>query len=595
MTGIPSIVVKLDDGTGTYPYTITQYVRLVEGITWSRGRPDEQQSVSPGQLSMTLENTDGRFSQGTGTYNPQPDRLIQLTVSSQVRWTGRVQSWPVAWPTGGDEYATVQITAVDDLARAARRTLSSSLVEEITLDSPGAYWPLSEATGATMGSDISGNNITPMQVVGSAPNLTFGTGTGPAGDGSAAVQMFAGQYLSSGNYTTILPATGWSLEFWVLVPSAPASSTTLAHMSSSLTGALGTFVTVTTSGFVSCIAAGTINIADNHTHHVAITYDGTTVRRYVDGVADGTSASALTDYNVLDIGGPASSALSLLALTGTVAQVATYTSVLSAGRIASHYQAGSSDFSGETPTARITRMGSYANIPVGTLDTASTALMGPTQQSGRSALDVLNDISDATQGIVFVGANGSLTNVTGRTIQLIGFATKTHDANWVTPDTAVMVDMAQVINLATGLATGSENVTTAKNAASITAHGVYPKDFTWNVSTDAQATDLTNWQVANNATPTARVPSLTYDVLTMGATPLSNALGLELGIFASVTSMPSQSPAGDLYVIVQGIAETLSTDTWQITTNCSRYVLVAAWILGDGFYGILGASTQLSY
>ena len=76
----------------------------------------------------TLENTDGRFTQGSVAYNTQPDQKIQLTVAGTVHWTGRVQSWPVAWPTGGDEFSTVTITAIDDLARAARRILRSSSV-----------------------------------------------------------------------------------------------------------------------------------------------------------------------------------------------------------------------------------------------------------------------------------------------------------------------------------------------------------------------------------------------------------------------------------------------------------------------------------
>ena len=61
MAGLPTMLVLLDDGSATYPYDITAYVRLVDGFSWSRGRPDEQSSVSPGTLSITLDNTDSRF------------------------------------------------------------------------------------------------------------------------------------------------------------------------------------------------------------------------------------------------------------------------------------------------------------------------------------------------------------------------------------------------------------------------------------------------------------------------------------------------------------------------------------------------------
>ncbi|MCC7268780.1 MAG: hypothetical protein IT546_15780, partial [Caulobacteraceae bacterium] len=70
MTGLPTLLVELDDGSGTFPYDITEYVSLSSG--WSigpHGRPDELQEVQATSLNLTLDNTDGRFTLGAALYN----------------------------------------------------------------------------------------------------------------------------------------------------------------------------------------------------------------------------------------------------------------------------------------------------------------------------------------------------------------------------------------------------------------------------------------------------------------------------------------------------------------------------------------------
>ena len=74
--GLPSYQVLLDDGTGTFPYDITAYVRLVQGWSIQRGRQDELAAVTPGSLSLTLDNADGRFTIGsTLIASPSPIKV----------------------------------------------------------------------------------------------------------------------------------------------------------------------------------------------------------------------------------------------------------------------------------------------------------------------------------------------------------------------------------------------------------------------------------------------------------------------------------------------------------------------------------------
>ena len=84
MAALPALTVLLDDGTGAFPYDITSYARLTEGYTFKRGRQDELSQVTPGDFTLVLDNTDGRFTVGsTVIASPSPikaDQQIRLKV-----------------------------------------------------------------------------------------------------------------------------------------------------------------------------------------------------------------------------------------------------------------------------------------------------------------------------------------------------------------------------------------------------------------------------------------------------------------------------------------------------------------------------------
>ncbi|WP_028645241.1 LamG-like jellyroll fold domain-containing protein [Nocardioides sp. URHA0020] len=75
MTGLPTVQVLLDDGTGTFPYDVTAYARNYE-VT--RGRPNEFDGIQPSQLRLLLENKDGRFTLGDPTYGCRTDQAIRV-------------------------------------------------------------------------------------------------------------------------------------------------------------------------------------------------------------------------------------------------------------------------------------------------------------------------------------------------------------------------------------------------------------------------------------------------------------------------------------------------------------------------------------
>jgi hypothetical protein len=590
VTGLPTILVKLDDFTGAFPYDITQYVRLTEGFTWTRGRSDELSEIQAGSLSLTLDNSDGRFTLGSVTYGIQPDQQIRVTVAGTVRWTGRVQSWPVAWPNGDDQFSVVTATATDTLATAARRTLLSALQEEILARSPSFYYTLAEASGATQAGDSSSNSAPPLTTAGTGAPVAFGTGTGPGADGLTATVFAGGKYLGQGTGlfgTAGTAPTTYSLGCWVST-SASGTFMTVAYSA-------GWTIQIETTGKVQLnvpgnMVTGTVTVNDGLTHFVMATGNGVTATLYVDGVSDATVAiGSGTPQDGTFVGNAPSGSLPF---TGTISHVAAWATALSAGTALTIYNAGANGLNGELPAARVTRVAGYAGIAVGSLDSAGGTICGPAAQLGKSALDVFNEVAAATQGVVYADKNGAISSRNGYTVTGAVTPDATLDANWFDPGTQVEADMFGTVNSATGQATSSENQHTYLSAASITSHGTYPASYTWNVSTDLQALDRTTWKVNTYAVPASRIPSLTLDMLTLTST--AAALTLDLGRFLRVTGLPSQTPTGTTAdLIVQGITETVSSTGWALTLTCTRRTLFQAWVLDDTTYSVLGTTTKL--
>ena len=91
-------------------------------------------------------------------------------------------------------------------------------------------------------------------------------------------------------------------------------------------------------------ATSSVTLAPNTTHHVVGTYDGTTVRVYVDGVQVGTASftvpvtwSASRD---LRLGRAVGSSSATFFLQGTLDEAALYTQALPAATVLAHYNSG---------------------------------------------------------------------------------------------------------------------------------------------------------------------------------------------------------------------------------------------------------------
>jgi Concanavalin A-like lectin/glucanases superfamily len=95
---------------------------------------------------------------------------------------------------------------------------------------------------------------------------------------------------------------------------------------------------------VRATATSSVTLAPNTTHHVVGTYDGSTVRIYVDGVQVGTASFSgsptWSGSRDLRLGRPVESSSSQYFLQGTLDEPALYTAALPAATVLAHYNAG---------------------------------------------------------------------------------------------------------------------------------------------------------------------------------------------------------------------------------------------------------------
>lgn len=604
MTGLPTLLVELDDGTGTFPHDITTYVDQSSEWSIQRGRANEFDSIDPSDLTITLKNDQAHFTLDSPTFGIYVDQMIRLTETLggtvSARFTGYVQNWPTSWDSPIGNKSTVTINAVDRLARLERRKLRSILEQTILADSPVAYYTLGEPEGSTSAADSSGNAVASLVLDGTGADVVFGNGIGPSTDGLTAAQFAGGQYLRTPSPIASLG----TVEFFLSASPAPATSEGLMQG--------GTwFVWIASSGRVfasnnfmmgspvsSVSTAG--SVADGSVHHIAVTFTGATAKLYLDGsLVDTTASPEPSLLEVVEVGAATSTFTSFDTFNGMLSHVAAFTAVLSADRIAGHAAAGLTAFAGETTDARIERLASFANITPADMD-LETGVANLTAQatSGSSAMDALNEVVNTEGGGLFIAGDGNLVfqNRTHRTVAATSTAAVALTTRDVDPsDLTWSVDKNYMTNYVEGSRPDGA-VQVAVNQASIDVHEQYPGSITLLVATDAEVSSALAWRVYAYGEVEPRLSSVTVDLLTLADDAQREAiLGLELGDRMTVSAFPSQSPRATADVIVEGMRESQSINAWSITFNTVPAETFRAWVLEDPVYGVLDSTTRLHY
>lgn len=215
----------------------------------------------------------------------------------------------------------------------------ASYVTEVQADAPSAWWRLGEAPGSTVAKDASGHGRQGTYSGG----VTLGTGGAIAADPDTAAAFDGASGAVTVPDASPLRLNGaFTVELWARSPGYVGTAPGLLAKGS---GARrdGYVLQQTAAGALVFTRNGTtartpdgVLVADRY-RHLALTYDGSAVRWYVDGALASTTARSY----------PTSSGTAALLLgqgsrpgASSLDEVATYPRALSAARLAAHAAAG---------------------------------------------------------------------------------------------------------------------------------------------------------------------------------------------------------------------------------------------------------------
>lgn len=613
-----------DDGprAATPVYTsIASHVKLGDGpLVMQRGRSNEQSGAQPGTGSMSLGNTDGRFTMGNAT-SPYAPLKLRRPVRCRVTydgityplWQGHVDDW------GNVSQSTVgraRLSMSDRLARAAGTPMRSAIEAEIHSDAPVGLWPLTDIPGsrsaASSGTEFGAAAVLPNFYTDALwdARIVFGADFTPGPDSLTAADFgtdgFEGEYLravADGTFT----ATGFTMEAWVDVPTLPIPTAVFKVVDWQTL-----ILEITDQGLVTSYingvgtaATSTLTVHGSGWHHIAATWTvvGTTatIRVYVDGALSGSTSFAYG--STIEAGAEVTIGADYVPVNtnmyaGSMSHVAVHAQALSAARIADHANAGRG-WVGETSTARFLRHCRNAGLQATqyAADGTGHTEMGPQPQAGSSLFDVLTACADAENGVLYVDADGVL-RFSARTIrynttpQLVLDATK---AGHVHAEAEVRTDTLLLVNNATATRPGGTPQTVV-NQVSFDDYDDASKTRTLHVKDDVICLNWAQWQVAANGEPLQRLESVDVDVVSFVASGgvLGDLLNTDINARIQATNLPAASSGTTtLDLFVEGIQHRVEKSRWVLRFITSPVgINDGIWQLGQG---LLGADTRLGF
>ncbi|HEX5922836.1 MAG TPA: PKD domain-containing protein [Baekduia sp.] len=345
--GSVAVKVRVTDNQGA---TATQ----TKTVTVTSGAPTASFTVTPNpaatRQNVTLNAAGSTDPDGTiaryewdldnnGTY--ETDGATTATRTVTFATVGTVTVGLRVTDNSGGTATTTRTLTVTSAYRAA--VLATAGISD--------YWRLDD-TGTTA-ADANGANNTGTYV--SAPV----TATGLLAGETNAARTFNGttQYVDLSPTPFGTPAQ-LSAETWVRTTAAKGAGgyhVLITDTSSEFANGFSLvidsanramFSVARTTGFTTTRgqATSSVTLAPNTTHHIVGTYDGTTVRVYVDGAQVGTAAftGALTWSGTRDLrlGRAVGSSSATFFLQGTLDEAALYTQALPAATILGHYNSG---------------------------------------------------------------------------------------------------------------------------------------------------------------------------------------------------------------------------------------------------------------
>lgn len=253
----------------------------------------------------------------------------------------------------------------------------------VLADSPLVYPRLGDAALGTTMSDSSGNGR----------NGTYST-TGMSTTGLLTGDSDAAINISGTNHGTITSASwmnvsSWSVEAWIKPSSVSGNKAIVTRDGNSGSRGWNLYLInnhICADDGTALFLTGSASLLANNIYHVVMTYDGTTVKLYVNGSLDGSTTRTMpaSSSNDILIGvSRAGTAGFANAFAGTIDEVAYYSGALTLTQIQSHYNTGTGVSSSAAGSGSISLSGSSSGATQS--GSGSLSLSGSAAPAGRAS------------------------------------------------------------------------------------------------------------------------------------------------------------------------------------------------------------------
>jgi hypothetical protein len=631
---------------GTSTALINTYVRLT--VTFTASQPTHQVYIA----SFATASNGTVFCDAV-QHEPGAAASAFSVTGPLLRnvWTrGYVERWPTAWDSNGYEGLS-STPVVGPFAILNNAYLHTELWGSIAAKRPDYYWPLSEASGATLFADNSGNSGPSLFAVASpigTAGSTFAPGTttnipGEPGRTGVRTAPVAGQEGQLNQPFTILQL-GYKTP-QIVGPSAASGSITTWGMTYSfvLTRPSATLNNqVIFVRFTSLIPGNTVNFPVGagsagqvspgsvtdvwgdgkphlYTFTVALAAGTLTQTLYIDGAIVSNSATpgfgtGLTAPTwAVEVGGKITFTFNQAGQDQTMQDLAYWNRTLSAFEVADLSNAFKG-YPGEGSGARIKRYLSIGGFTGPTnIDTGSSLLGVSALTEGTTVLAGCQGVAASEFGNFFEAASG--VTFASRFSRYLAVTSKyTFGENVAGGEYPYLGDINFDIdpNLVLNIADITQTAGIVAHVEDIASEKRYGhKNFARTVALQSanEVIDAATWVVYNRKAALNRVNGVTLDPAACGVLPFGDGsmwamiLSLEVGTRVTLRRRPKSANAGagitmsGDYFIEQITHHDIDVEngTWLVTLQLSPVPAAQPWILENATYGQLDVTTILGF
>ncbi|CAB5219047.1 Concanavalin A-like lectin/glucanases superfamily [uncultured Caudovirales phage] len=595
----PSLTVSIafTDGPYVESPTWTPVSSYVRTASIRRGKSSDNDTFGTGTASVTLDNIARRFDpfNTAGPYygNLIPRRQIKIEATAGATtypvFRGFVSGWPVEYTDAGYD-STVTLDCYDLFGLLTDQLLPQDWSYKTITDAIyiGAYYRFNDPENTT--------TVTPALTADGYGNSYGGLMTQTAGtvpltkyDSLAAGLSSQSTHIGRGNSYRSTPGAwvatagnigNMSTAFW-WAPDTP-SSLSYPVVANGKNGKLEFAVLASGALRVRFYGSATYYEATSTTtplngfapHHLAGSWNGTTVRVYIDGqnVSGSTTSAALSSTIT-----PYTVEVSTDILQELVVSTENGSAVWSDATVLGIYQAGTGSIP-ETTAARFSRYLATTSIPSG-LYSATSAPEGTVADidADTAITNGLQRLAASESGDIYVSKQGVLTQ-TYRSYAAAQAAGSTAAA--LTDNGGAGLTYGTALSIYADSDNSQNDITISfssggqirgSNSTAISATGTKSGSYETDLSTNDQAKALLDYRLNIDATIVPQISPLEVSTNTSDAAWVT-ILGLELLSKLTLTRTPPTGSAFTTTLLVQSIEHEIKAKEWSTRlTGTARY------------------------